>query len=58
LNLSTEERQGRMIKASVNLRELRRKIYSKVKTDSVGSGGVGKIFTLSLSESNSRPIGV
>jgi len=47
-----------MIKASVNLQELRRKIYSKVKTDSVGSGGVGKIFKLSLSESNSRPIGV
>jgi hypothetical protein len=35
-----------MIKASVNLQELRRKIYSKVKTDSVGSGGVGKIFTI------------
>jgi len=31
-----------MIKASVNLQELRRKIYSKAKTDSVGSGGVGK----------------
>ena len=47
-----------MIKASVNLQELRRKIYSKAKTDSFGSGGVGKTFTLSLSESNSRPIGV
>jgi hypothetical protein len=53
-----EGMQGRMIKSSVNLQELRRKIYSKVKTDSVGSGGVGKIFTLSLSESNSRPTGV
>jgi hypothetical protein len=53
-----EERQGRMIKASVNLHELRRKIYSKVKTDSVGSGGGGKIFTLSLSESSSKSIGV
>ena len=58
MDLSTEERQGRMIKASINLQELRRKIYSKAKTDSVGSGGVGKIFTLSLSESNSKPIGV
>jgi RNA-directed DNA polymerase len=28
-----EERQGRMIKASVNLQELRRKIYSKAKTE-------------------------
>jgi hypothetical protein len=36
----TEERQGRMIKASVNLQELRRKIYSKAKTDLAGSGGV------------------
>jgi RNA-directed DNA polymerase len=33
LDLSTEERQGRMIKASVNLQELRRKIYSKAKTE-------------------------
>jgi hypothetical protein len=40
-----EERQGRMTKASVNLQELRRKIYSKAKTDSAGSGGVGKRFT-------------
>jgi hypothetical protein len=32
-----------MIKVSVNLQELRRKIYSKAKTDSAGSGGVGKI---------------
>ena len=47
-----------MRKASVGLQELRRKIYSKAKTDSVGNGGVGKIFTLSLSESNSRSIGV
>jgi hypothetical protein len=42
LDLSTEERQGRMIKASVSLQELRRKIYSKAKADSAGSGGVGK----------------
>jgi hypothetical protein len=28
-----EERQGRMIKASMNLQELRRKIYSKAKTE-------------------------
>jgi len=28
-----EERQGRMIKASVSLQELRRKIYSKAKTE-------------------------
>jgi hypothetical protein len=40
-----EERQGRMIKASVDLQELRRKIYSKVKTDSDGSGGVRKRYT-------------
>jgi hypothetical protein len=40
-----EERQGRMIKASVSLQELRRKIYSKAKTDSDGSGGVGKRYT-------------
>jgi RNA-directed DNA polymerase len=33
LNLSIEVRQGRMIKASVNLQELRRKIYSKAKTE-------------------------
>jgi RNA-directed DNA polymerase len=33
LDLSTEERQGRMIKASVNLQELRRKIYSKAKIE-------------------------
>jgi RNA-directed DNA polymerase len=33
LDLSTEVRQGRMIKASVNLQELRRKIYSKAKTE-------------------------
>jgi hypothetical protein len=46
-------RQGRVIKASVNLQELRRKIYSKVKTDSAGSGGVGK----TLPESNSKLIG-
>jgi len=37
-------RQGRVIKASVNMQELRRKIYSKVKIDSAGSGGVGKRF--------------
>jgi hypothetical protein len=48
LGLSTEERQGRMIKASVNLQELRRKIYSKAKTDSAGSGGVGKRSTYYL----------
>jgi hypothetical protein len=36
-----------MIKASVKLQELRRKIYSKVKTDSAGSGGVRKISTKS-----------
>jgi hypothetical protein len=41
-----EERQGRVIKASVNLQELSRKIYSKVKTDSVGSGGVGMRFQI------------
>jgi len=35
-----------MIKASVNLQELRRKIYSKAKTDSAGSGGVGRVFTI------------
>jgi hypothetical protein len=57
-DLSIKVRQGRMRKTSIGLQELRRKIYSKVKTDSVGSGGVGKIFMLSLSESNSRPIGV
>jgi hypothetical protein len=51
-----EERQGRMIKASVSLHELRRKIYSKAKADSAGSGGVGK-RSISLPESNSRPIG-
>ncbi len=34
-----------MIKASIRLQELRRRIYSKVKTDSAGSGGVGKRFT-------------
>jgi RNA-directed DNA polymerase len=33
LDLSTEERQGRMIKASVSLQELRRKIYSKAKAE-------------------------
>jgi hypothetical protein len=33
-----------VIKVSVNLQELRRKIYSKVKTDSAGSGGVGRRF--------------
>ena len=33
-----------MIKASISLQELRRKIYSKAKTDSAGSGGVGKNF--------------
>jgi hypothetical protein len=42
-----------MMKASMNLQELRRKIYSKAKTDSAGRGGVGEIFTISLSESNS-----
>jgi hypothetical protein len=46
-----------MIKASVKLQELRRKIYGKAKTDSVGSGGVGERSILSLPESNSRPIG-
>jgi hypothetical protein len=34
-----------MRKTSIRLQELRRKIYSKAKTDSVGSGGVGKRFT-------------
>jgi hypothetical protein len=29
-----------MIKASVNLQELRREIYSKAKADLAGSGGV------------------
>ena len=29
-----------MIKASIGLQDLRRKIYLKVKTDSVGTGGV------------------
>jgi RNA-directed DNA polymerase len=33
LDLSTEVRQGRMIKASVSLQELRRKIYSKAKAE-------------------------
>jgi RNA-directed DNA polymerase len=33
LNLSTEVRQGRMIKASMSLQELRRKIYRKAKTE-------------------------
>jgi hypothetical protein len=39
LDLSTEVRQGRMRKTSIRLQELRRKIYSKVKTDSAGNGG-------------------
>ncbi len=29
-----------MIKASINLQELRAKIYLKAKSDSVGTGGV------------------
>ncbi len=29
-----------MIKASISLQDLRRKIYLKVKTDSAGTGGV------------------
>ncbi len=29
-----------MIKASIDLQDLRRKIYLKVKTDSAGTGGV------------------
>jgi hypothetical protein len=33
LDLSTEVRQGRMRKPSIGLQELRRKIYSKVKTE-------------------------
>ena len=33
-----------MIKASINLQDLRRKIYLKVKTDSAGTGGVGPGF--------------
>jgi hypothetical protein len=41
-----EVRQGRVIKASVNLQGLRRKIYSKAKTDSVGSSGVGGRFQI------------
>jgi hypothetical protein len=48
-----------MIKASVSLQELRRKIYSKAKTDLVGSGGVRKEIsdTRPLPESSSKPIG-
>ena len=30
-----------MIKASIDLQDLRRKIYLKVKTESVGTDGVG-----------------
>ena len=30
-----------MIKSSIILQDLRRKIYLKVKTESVGTGGVG-----------------
>jgi RNA-directed DNA polymerase len=33
LDLLTEERQGRMRKPSIGLQELRRKIYSKAKTE-------------------------
>jgi hypothetical protein len=33
LDLSTEVRQGRMRKTSVGVQELRRKIYSKAKTE-------------------------
>ncbi len=32
--------RGEMIKAPVNLQELRRRIYVKAKTESAGSGGV------------------
>jgi hypothetical protein len=46
LDLSTEVRQGGMRKTSIGLQELRRKIYSKAKTDSVGSGGVGRRFQI------------
>lgn len=30
-----------MIKASISLQDLRRRIYAKAKADSVGTGGVG-----------------
>ena len=33
LNLSMEVRQGRMIKASIYLQELTRKIYTKAKAE-------------------------
>ena len=35
-----------MIKASVSLQDLRRKIYLKAKSDSAGTGGVGLGFTV------------
>jgi len=38
-----------MRKTSIELQEPRRKIYSKAKTDSVGSGGVGGDFRYEIS---------
>ncbi len=35
-----------MIKASIGLQDLRRKIYLKAKSDSTGPGGVGPGFTI------------
>jgi hypothetical protein len=35
-----------MIKASIDLQDLRRKIYLKAKSDSAGTGGVGPGYGL------------